>query len=188
MTHRILPIVALLIAGGLFFGYVHPTYTGKVATLSQEIQTLDGALSAAKRFQAKESELAAEKAQLPAEQLARLETYLPDGVDNVQLILDLNALAARSGLALSDFNVEDAGAPQPNAPESSRGPLSLQSATPTESLNLSLKATGTYAALRTFLAGVETSLRPLDLVDITLVDSTTGVYTYQMTFRFYWLR
>lgn len=202
---RIIPLLLVVGAIGLFMGYTQPTYGGSVASLKEEIRGFDTALSAAEQFKQKEAELTQQRAALSQEQLARLEAFLPDSVDNVQLIVDLNSLAARSGVQLSQFDIAESGtgsdsattaaAPQAAGPDMDAAPLTpsnttlaLQSSEPTESLELSVSATGSYAAFRTFLAGVEQSLRPLDVIELSVQDSETGVYTYDVTFRLYWLR
>lgn len=207
---RLIPILLIVGAGALFIAYTQPTYGGSIATLKTEIRDLDMALDAAEQFKMKEVELTRQRNLISPEQLARLDAFLPDSVDNVQLIVDLNSLAARSGVVLSDFdiagssdteeteNAQATGAPMPGAAPLAAGPaaapmgspatLALTAGQPTESLELSVAATGSYAAFRTFLAGVEQSLRPLDVVELSVDDSNTGVYTYDITFRLYWLR
>jgi len=189
MMSRILPFVFLVAAGGIFLGYIHPTVIGSIASTNTEIHSYDSALAAATRFEQKQAELAAARAALPPDGLKRLEGFLPDGVDNVQLIFDMDALASKTGVKLSDFTTAESGKPasgfavDPNGEQSA-----FDKSSPYDSLDLSMTATGSYPALRAFLAGVETSLRPLDLVEFSLTDSSTGVYTYDMTFRLYWLR
>jgi len=206
IASRIIPLLLLIGAIGLFVGYTQPTYGGSIAALKDEITNLDSALQAAEQFKQKEAQLTQQRNAISGEQLARLESFLPDSVDNVQLIVDLNSLAARSGVQLSEFSIEGgtetrstestatvaeapAGAPlvSPTAPAQGNT-LALQSSEPTESLELSVSATGSYAAFRTFLTGVEQSLRPLDVIELSVEDSETGVYTYDVTFRLYWLR
>jgi Tfp pilus assembly protein PilO len=184
MIGRILPIILILIAIGLFAGYINPVYSTKITPLKAEIHQYDSTLAAANDFNRKEAELARERNSIPNESIQRLETYLPDGVDNVQLILDLNALAAKSGMQLSNFDIKSSV----SAPNASGGALPLQSGGKAmDSLDLTVKATGSYGAFRTFLAGLEQSLRPMDIVQMSLADSQTGVYTYNITFRIYWL-
>lgn len=185
MTQRILPIIIIIVALGLFFSYVHPTYTGNVAVLRAEIQGYDDALVAAEEYSRKEAELVGQRSALPEEQLTRLESFLPNGVDNVQLILDLNSLAARSGVELSDFDITSAGGEQ-DKQEGSR--FSLASDDLVDSLDLSVSAVGSYESFKKFLQGAESSLRPLDLVELQIDDSTTGIYSYDITFRIYWLK
>lgn len=190
---KVLPILFLLIAGGIFAGYIHPTVTGDIAAARAEIKKYDAALSASTRYEQKQVQLANEQQALPADGIARLEQYLPDSVDNVQLILDLDSLASRSGLTITNFNTtESAVSITGDGADSAEGGvagqvLSIDPSKPYESLDLSITASGSYAQMRAFIDGVESSLRPLDLIQFQLTDSPTGVYKYQMTFRLYWL-
>jgi hypothetical protein len=110
-------------------------------------------------------------------------------VDNVGLILDINALAARSGLSLSNIDIVNSlGGAQTSAAAADSGTISVARPDPVSSVDLSLSAIGTYAALQSFLAGLEKSARLLDVQDIVVKGSETGVYTYQMALRLYWLR
>jgi Tfp pilus assembly protein PilO len=186
MIARLIPFIAIFAAIGFFFGYINPTFSGSIVKTKAEIKGYDAALSAARRFKAKEAELVSERNNIDPAGLERINRFLPDGVDNVQLILDLNALAVRSGMKLSDFDIEPF---EPNTENTSSGALSLSVAEePVESLTLSVSALGTYQAFRSFLSGTEQSLRPLDLTELSVQDSTTGVYAYSLTYRIYWLR
>lgn len=186
MISRIVPIILFLISIGLFVGYINPVYTSKIIPLQDEIKKYNNTLAAAADFNRKEQQLASERNAIPADAIHHLETYLPDGVDNVQLILDLNALAARSGIQLSNFEIRT-NTPG-DVPLAANGQLPLESsAKPTDSLDLSVKATGSYTSFRAFLDGIEKSLRPMDLTQMTITNSPTGVYSYDMTFRIYWL-
>ncbi len=185
---RFLPIIGFLIAIGLFFGYIDPTYKNSITALKAEIKNYDNALEAAERFKTKESELLAARGAINPEQLKRLEAFLPDGVDNVQLILNLDALAARSGMRLANYNTSAPSTPAGNEGTQPNGTLILRTEQSVDSIELTMTGTGTYAAFRTFLAGIEGSLRPLDLVALDVKSAKTGVYTYNMTLRLYWLR
>ncbi len=189
---RLIPFIAIIIAIAAFFLYIRPTFTGPIHETREQIKNYDNALAAADRFQMKEAQLAQAKSQIPVESLARLSEFLPDGVDNVQLILDMDALAARSGVTLSEFDVKNtdgtSGTGGTGSTSTAQAGLSLISSSPVDSLNLTFKATGTYSAFRTFLGGIENSLRPLDVVSLDVDDSATGVYTYTVAVRIYWLR
>lgn len=183
MSSRILPVLALFVAIGTFFGYVSPTWSGSIAETKAAIVLNDQALTAASEYKAQQNTLAAARSAIDPEHLKRLSVFLPDSVDNVRLILDLNALAARSGLSLSNIDVviNNTGSTESNT-------LGAATLNPVGSVNLSLSAVGTFTALQTFLSGVERSARLLDVQDIAVKGSDTGVYTYQMTLRLYWLR
>ena len=55
-------------------------------------------------------------------------------------------------------------------------------------VDLTLSAVGTYGALKSFLGGVESSERILDVRQLSVKGSNTGVYTYDLLIRLYWLR
>lgn len=182
MTSRILPVVFILIALGVFFTYTHPTYTGDIATLQGDIRGLDAALAAARQFDEKRQALNTEREAIAPENLERINAFLPDGVDNVQLILDLDSVAQRSGIELANFDVAEEGS------KNSTNTSEVVSDRPYESLELSVTGIGTYEAFQKFLDAIEWSLRPLDLISLSVDNSQTGVYSYDMTFRIYWLR
>lgn len=195
MTSRLLPFLALVAAVGIFFAYVNPLWNGKIAEAKAGISADDQALAAAAAYVKRENDLAAQMNAIDPTALARLETFLPDSVDNVGLILDLNGLAAHSGLMLSSIDVADAtsGLTGANAPAgasaSGQPPVAgAGNSDPVGAIDLTIAAKGTYAALTTFLAGVERSERLLDVHDLTVQGSDSGLYTYQMTLRLYWLR
>jgi Tfp pilus assembly protein PilO len=186
MNSRVLPILALMFSVAIFFIYIQPTWDGSIATTKAAIAADDQALAAASAYVAQQNALIAARNAIDPADLARLQTFLPNSVDNVGMILDLNALAARSGMTLSNVDIS-ATSNDNGSGNSSNGavPVSLD---PVDSVDLSLSAAGTYAAFQTFLQGVEKSERLIDVRDLLVTGSDTGVYTYKMTLRLYWLR
>lgn len=182
---RILPLIALATAAGIFFAYVKPTWSGPIAAAKSAIELDKSALAAAEEYTIRQNALAAERANIDPGNLEQLTALLPDSVDNVGIILDLNALAARSGLSLANIDVVVADT---DAKKSGSGALPTSAANPVGSINISLTALGTFAAFQTFLEGLERSARLLDVQDIAVKGSDTGVYTYQIILRLYWLR
>jgi len=187
MNIRTLSIVALLAAAGIFFGYVSPKWSGDIASTKISIASDDQALAAAADFTTRQNALASERNKIDPAKLARLAVLLPDSVDNVGIILDLDALAAHNGLSLSDINVKSGTGNSSSASSQNGAAVPVSGASPVDSVDLSLSAVGTYSALQSFLKEVEKSERLLDVRDISVKGSDTGVYGYQMTLRLYWL-
>ena len=185
MNGRFISAILLVASIGIFLGYVSPTWNGSIAQTKAAIATDDKALAAANQYTARQNELASERNAISPDDLARLTTFLPDSVDNVGMILDLDALAARSGLSLSNIDVSTN---ESVATAATTGALPAGGISPVGSVDLSLSAVGTYTALQDFLDGVEKSQRLLDVLDLAVKGSDTGVYTYQMKLRLYWLR
>ncbi len=181
MMTRLVPFALILIAIGVFFGYVKPTWQGEIRTLEDDIATFDRTLAAAESFTTTLNELKAKKAAIPQADLDRLQAFLPSGVDNIQLILDLTELAERTDLDIEAFDT-----PEPPA-EAEATDTDLGTGAAYESLEMTVAAKGTYENFRDFADAIERSLRPLDIVGVTIGRSDTGVYDYQITLRFYWL-
>lgn len=185
MNSRILPVLALLISVGVFFIYINPAWTGTIAETKAAIAADNKALDAAKEYTAEQNQLAAARDAIDPSNLSALTTFLPTAVDNVGLTLDLDALAARSGLSVSNIDVITNDS---NSSSKSNGALPSAGQNPVGSVDLSFSALGTFSALQTFLEGIEKSQRLLDVHDLTVTGSDTGVYAYKMTIRLYWLR
>lgn len=183
MTSRFLPFLSLALAVGIFFTYVNPLWNGTIAEQRAAIAQDDQALVSAKQYVERENQLAAAKDAIDPVALDRLKAFLPDSVDNIGLILDLDALAARSGLSLSSIDVTKSTTAASAAPS-----LPSAAADPIGTVDLKLAAVGSYNALQSFLMGVELSERLLNVRDLTVQNSVNGVYTYQITIRLYWLR
>ncbi len=196
MNSHVIPAIALTIAVGIFFGYVKPTWSGPITATKAAIVDDEQALVVAGEYTSKQSELNSARIAIDPEDLTRFSVFLPDSVDNIGLILDINALAARSGISLANIDVvkSNYGGTGNNAKATvssgapPAGALPVARTNSVGSIDLSLSAVGTYAALQAFLTGIERSARLLDVRDITVKGSDTGVYSYQMTVRLYWLR
>jgi Tfp pilus assembly protein PilO len=190
MNSRILPALALLIAIGIVFAYVSPAWNGSINDTKAAIAADDQALKAASTYASQQADLTTKENAIDPASLARLTTFLPDSVDNVGLILDLNTLASRSGISLSNIDVttNTSGGASGAANTGAASAIPVSGASPVNSVDLSLSAVGTYAAFQTFLGGIEKSARLLDVRDLIVKGSDTGVYTYQMAIRLYWLR
>lgn len=197
MTSRVIATLGLLVALGIIFGYVLPTWNGSIADTSTAIANDNAALAAASEYDARQNQLASQRNAIDPSSLSRLAAFLPDSVDNVRIILDLDSLAARSGLSLSSIDVAQnstpsaaAGTPttaSPAAPSGAPGIMVSRTGT-IGSVDLSLSAVGTYAAMQTFLKGIEESQRLLDVRELDIKGSDTGVYAYDMKVRLYWLQ
>ena len=201
MSFYITPFITLLIILGVFFGYIDPTYTQAVAGLNTEIANYDRALAAADNYLAKQDEIAKQQGALSDEDTARLKAFLPDGIDNVQLILDLNSLAARTGVKVTELDIKASDLAQSDAPATRVADKpGTQGANSIGSLNLNLKFTATYTGLISFVSALEQSLRPIDVMNMSVSPSgssklankdtapTDPSYDVDMTLRVYWLQ
>jgi hypothetical protein len=190
MNDRILPFLALFSAIVIFFAYINPTWTGEIAATRAAIAVDKEAIATAQQYAAQQDKLTAAHDAINPNDIALLTTFLPDSADNVGVILDLNALAARSGIALSNITMNPNGdsAAATEGDTSMTGTLLSSNTNPVSSVDMSLSAVGTFSALQEFLTGIEKSARLLDVRSLSVTNSNTGVYTYKIVLRLFWLQ
>lgn len=208
----IIAIVGVVLAGSIFFLYTKPTYDS-----SQEIRANiaqnDAALDKAAELQKLRQTLLSRFNTFDPTDLDRLQKLLPDHVDNVRLILDLDKLAERGGLALQNVDVSSAQK-QTAKSQTALGAIGASNQK-YDSLTLTFSTIATYTDFVRFLSSLESSLRIVDLVSLTIAPATGGaavvtsatnafpttnarnvvpvrqtepLYTYNITLRTYWLK
>ncbi len=177
-------------AVGIFFLYTSPSYDGMQSLEAQNAQ-YNAALDKAAQLQSLKQTLLQKYNSFDPNSLSRLSTMLPDQVDNIRLILDLDNLAGRFGMAIQNVNI--------SSPDTQSGSVvsSISSAAqPYDSLTIQFSTHGTYQQFLQFLSALQSSLRLVDIQNITLspggatgaAQSTTAAYAYGLTLQTYWLR
>jgi len=167
--------------------YTQPTYDN-VQALNTQIAQYDEALQKATELQKIKQTLLSRYNTFNPTDVDRLKKLLPDHVDNVRLILDIDSLAGKHGMALQNVAVSAAQSSQ--GQQTAVGTVS-SAKQKYDSLTLKFTTQGTYDEFRTFLTDLESSLRIVDLVSLTLgraSDTNGGTYTYDITLRTYWLK
>ena len=189
----IFSIFGLIAAVGVFTLYTQPAYDN-VQALQKEIAGYDQALDKAAELQEIKAALLERRKAFDPEDLDRLEKMLPNHVDNVRLILDLDRLAGHYGMALQNVVVSDPAS-------ASGGDTVIGSASggdqKYDSLTLKFATRGTYSNFVKFLEDLEASLRIVDVVSLSLgaeggssqlSRSSDNAYRYEIAIRTYWLR
>jgi Tfp pilus assembly protein PilO len=192
MFKYIISLIFIGAAGAAFFLYTKPAYDSIQADAAQ-ITEYDAALEKAAQLQALKQTLLTKYNSFPQPDLERLLKLLPNHVDNVALILDLDNLAARFGLGLENVDVSTpASAAVSKTAVGSVGANGQKY----DSLTIKFSTHGTYPNFLNFLRDLEASLRVVDLVALSISQgsgsaTTIGnepIYTFNITLRTYWLK
>ncbi len=193
MGKTLFALVCFALAGLVFFFYTKPAYA-TVGDLQAQIAQYQEALDKAAQLQALKQKLLTRFNSFAPDDVTRLQTFLPDHVDNIGLILDLDSLASHYGMALE--NVDVATAQSATAKQSAVGAIG-PSAQKYDSLTLHFGTYGTYDNFRVFITDLEQSLRVVDLISLTIAQQSTpgatgpssnSAYRYDMTIKTYWLK
>jgi len=173
----VFPIIAIIVAIGIFFGFVDPQYQD-IKKLQAKEKQFDGALTRSKDLRTIRDEKLKVYESFPPEDLERLQKLIPDHIDNIRLVMDLDTTASRYGMRLTNVNV---GKPDEGLIE---GPL----ARPYGSITVTFSVTTSYETFLRFLADLEQSLRLVDVVGLSFSGSKADFYEFNITLRTYWLK
>ena len=168
--------------------YTQPSFDQINATKA-EIAQYDGALGKAAELQQVKQSLLNKYKNFNPTDLDRLSKLLPDHVDNVRLILDLDHLALlhqmpMQNVSIGDPTKEGASAATISTPDPARQKLG--------SLTLKFSTSGTYEQFKSFLSDLEASLRIVDVIGLQIQSGSQGggaqAYMYTITIQTYWLK
>jgi len=182
MKRLILPLILLVAASGLFVVYTDPRYQ-ESKKLAAQAASYDEALNKSQELRKTRDELLARRNTFAEEDIQKLHQILPDNVDNIRLIIDINSIAARHGLSLKNVQLGDlsstAGAQNPLAVGASGSPVG--------SVALGFTLGATYDDFLSFMQDLEHSLRILDIEKISFSADASGNNDYTFSVRTYWL-
>lgn len=202
MLRTILSALGIMIAGGLFFIYSQPTYDN-THVLKSQIKEYDQALDKASELQKLKQSLLSRYNAFNPDDLDRLHKLLPDHVDNVRLILDLDHLAGNYGIALQNVIISSPLSESNN--KAGIGPIGAAKQR-YDSLTLRFSTRSTHANFVKFMEALESSLRIVDIVSVSIaqegpsanrsqsaqgarpLSASEPFYRYDITVRTYWLK
>ncbi|SRR5258708_27781558 len=203
MSKFIVPIILIGISITCFFTFTNPTYN-EISSLKNTQASYNEALGNSKALENERDKLTTKYNSFDPESLARLQKFLPDSVDNIRLILEIEKIASPYGMVLKDVKYDS------DTANTSKGAVSAPAGPPTPSLgiaqpfsrtdygtwNLEFSTSGTYDNFLSFMRDLERNLR---IVDISSVEFSSGSsssstgskpesYKYDIKIKTYWLK
>lgn len=201
---NLISIFLLIASVGIFLGYVNPTYSGvteaavlkdkSIAELKVQRNEYADALEKTREIEQVRTGLLDKYNHIPLEDRERLEKLLPDHIDSVRLIIEVNNVASKYEMTLKNIGLTDSDA-------SPKGSTALTPALTTQGtigpqekhfkpVGLKFNVSGSYDNFRAFLKDLESNLRLVDVVAITfragkedLPDYSVTVSTYRLVFN-----
>lgn len=173
MAKLILSIIMFIGAGALIFAYVSPTYT-EANKIKGEIDIYTQALEKATEVQELKRGLLAKLNDFSGSNVERLEKMLPDHIDNIHLVLDLDGMATSRGLSLSTVSVQrEGGATKDKKDQGIALAGAVQEQRRYQSVVLEFSVVATYPDMIAFMRDIERSLRLVDLVKLKIGTAQT---------------
>ncbi len=191
----IFSLLIIIVCIGTFFLVIKPRYDNLKDTRNQ-VSSYNNSLDTADQLRISRDELVAKYNNIPKADLDSLKILLPDSVDNIRLIIQLDSLATKNNMSTLR-NVEYSSESETSSSTSSDS-ATIGSNIPYGEFTASFQTSGTYQNFLAFLADLEQNLR---IVDITSVDfggtegsaggdgqSMGDVLSFKINLKTYWLK
>ena len=208
MTRFVMPIILIVLAVSVFVVFTDPFYND-INSLKTTIATYNSALDNSKALGDERDTLTAKEGKMNENDLAGLDKFLPDSVDNIRLILEIGQIAAPYGMVLKDVKYDATTDTSTGTTTATTGTVvqggGVVQSTPKDygTFNLEFSTSGSYSNFINFTKNLESNLRIVDISSISFSsDSTTtttvvgtgakaaspDIYTYDFKIKTYWLK
>jgi Tfp pilus assembly protein PilO len=188
MGQLLLPIFFLVTSVGLFFTYIDGKYS-EIQVLLTEQSKLDQALTKSKELQEVRNALISRNNTFTREELDRLQKLLPDNIDNVRLIIDIDNIAAAYNIEIAEFGFSrEESVPITESQPIETAVATSQTDTPYGSMVLTFSVSASYADFLKLLRDLERSLRLVDVVQIDVTAGAESKYVFDIAIQTYWLK
>ena len=204
MFRFIFPTFLIGIAITAFFMFTSPLYKD-VSTIGAEVSSYNEALNNSKALDQQRYDLTTKYNAISAENLSKLEKLLPDNVDNIKLILEIDKISKAYGMKLKDVKYDSTATPTSTATGTTAPTLNIvktntgiqNSSEDFGTWNLEFSTQGSFDNLIAFIKDLESNLRIVDVSSITFssnsgvglgVVPTPGGYKYSFKIKTYWLK
>ena len=190
----IIPIILIGIAGSFFFVFTNPIYND-VSALNRDVVSYNGALDNSKMFENERDKLTFKYNLINSDNLIKLKKLLPDNVDNIKLVLEINRVAEQYNLQVKNIKYDIAKKEVPTGnkfvAQAPTGPAKDYA-----EFDLEFSLQGSYGNFVSFLESLEKSLRIVDMQSIAFSSSEavsqtgapTDNYKYDLKIKTYWLK
>lgn len=175
----VIPVLLFAVAAGVFIWFIDPTYE-RVKTLRADAAEYDEALNNASELQAVRDDLLKTRNLFSELDKRKLEKLLPDSIDNVRLILDIDNVASRYRLRITNTNVTQTSSRREGAVGADDSPVG--------SAVISFSTTARYEDFVRFIKDLEASLRIIDITGINFSTREGDLLEFALSVKTYWLR
>lgn len=175
MNFAPLVLLVVAIAGSLF--YTKPAYD-KLTLHVNEKESYAAAVVKGKEFESVQQELINKMQGIPMEDQENLKKMIPDNVDNVRLIIEINEMAKRYSSGVKNIRVGDA-----------EKQTAKTASTPVGNTSFGFTISTSYELFGDFLRDLESNLRLADVTMLRFNPTDSGsIYDFNLTIKTQWLK
>jgi Tfp pilus assembly protein PilO len=209
----IMPIILIIISVAGFFMFTNPFYDG-VKELRLQAASYDEALANSKALENERDKLTQKYNAIDRDDLVKIQKLLPENIDNIRLILEIEQIALPYGMSLKDIKYSADDTTKKSATEGSEegAPVAARSADQSSGKaygiwDLEFSTVGSYSNFLNFTRDLEENLRIVDIASIQFSSADTSQasggsggtkpasssptaesYKYSFKIKTYWLK
>ncbi len=179
---NIISIIVIVVSLASFVLVVKPGYA-EIKNIKIKSQELELVLVNARKLQSLRDDLLSKKKNLAKNDLSRLEKLIPEGADNVKLIIDFQNIADKYNLQIQAASADK----DTNSDTTTNNTFDIQ----TQDygvISLDFTLSGGYSEFISFLKEVEDNLRITDLRSLSITPKENGLFDYVLKVETYWLK
>jgi Tfp pilus assembly protein PilO len=175
-----IPIILIVASAGLFFLFIDPTYEN-TKQLKIDNQEYDEALEKVNQIREIRDGLLSKYQVLSEDDLDRLKKLLPDHIDNVRLILDIDSIAETHGMLAKGIALSKSAANTSSV---------ISKGVSYNNVSVTFNVESTYDEFKRFVKDLNQSLRIIDIVSLsftpTNISKNKDLYTFRVKLQTYW--
>lgn len=177
---RISTIAYIVLALAIGYAFIYSSL-GDINSLSDQKQKYLDSMDMITTIENKKAELQTKFDQIPAADKENIDTVLPNSLDFVKLVSQIDAVASGYGVSITNISLKENGSP-------SGGTIDTAApAKPYSSAVIGFSFNASYDKFNAFVGNLEKSLRILDIKSVRLQSNDNGTYSYDVEFETYWL-
>lgn len=160
MNRYILPVILVILSASIYVSVIDPTYTEIVQQKAKEVE-LTNFLSDAKQANEKLAKIKDAYAAFPAGSEQSLSTILPDSIDPIKFIIEIESIAHIHGLVLKGPKADASDDDKTAAGKYNTSKLTFSVAAP-------------YPVFEQFLKDIQDSLALRDMTNVSFTADTVS--------------
>jgi Tfp pilus assembly protein PilO len=184
MLRTTTPVLSLLTAILMFVFFTQPFYE-KTLSMDTEIAEYHEATKTYKNFLTKLEEKVAVKNARSAYEIERLNTLIPETIDETQYLVDIEALAKKQNLLFGNISISENKLVSSKVTKDKEKEKEDVQATELGTVDISFDVVGTYEQFKDFLKEMETSLTIFEVTHMALEAVEGPFQQFSVTVRVY---